>query len=108
MDKPPHDTLVPQRRGVVRWPMTITTERADPLRRWNPSWGGLFHGSATGRRRTQSPRNLNALSSKTQRPAWVDTLVAFSVEEIVNELRLADACGGCPAPDELAGLRPAR
>src|ERR1700735_493731 len=40
MDKPPHDTLVPQRRGVRRWPVTLTTERANPLRQWNPDWGG--------------------------------------------------------------------
>src|ERR1700722_8542425 len=40
MDKPPHDTLVPQRRGVGRWPVTWTTERANPLRQWNPGWGG--------------------------------------------------------------------
>src|ERR1700722_5648727 len=40
MDKPPLDTLVPQRRGVGRWPVTLTTERANPLRRRNPDWGG--------------------------------------------------------------------
>src|ERR1035438_1446170 len=40
MDKPPHDTLVPQRRGVGRWPVTLTTERANPLCQWNPDWGG--------------------------------------------------------------------
>src|ERR1022692_655728 len=40
MDKPPLDTLVPQRRGVRRWPVTMTTERANPLRQWNPGWGG--------------------------------------------------------------------
>jgi len=39
MDKPLLDTLVPQRRGVGRWPVTLTTERANPLRRWNPGWG---------------------------------------------------------------------
>src|ERR1700722_5532254 len=39
MDKPPLDTLVPQRRGVGRWPVTLTTERANPLRQWNPDWG---------------------------------------------------------------------
>jgi hypothetical protein len=32
--------LVPQRRGVGRWPVTLTTERANPLRQWNPGWGG--------------------------------------------------------------------
>src|SRR6202142_388912 len=40
MDKPLVHTLVPQRRGVERWPVTSTTERANPLRRWNPDWGG--------------------------------------------------------------------
>jgi hypothetical protein len=40
MDKPPLDTLVPQRRGVGSWPVTLTTERANPLRQWNPGWGG--------------------------------------------------------------------
>src|SRR6266480_709162 len=40
MDKPPLHTLVPQRRGVGTWPVTLTTERANPLRRWNPNWGG--------------------------------------------------------------------
>src|ERR1035438_5873693 len=40
MDKPSPDTLVPQRRGAGRWPVTLTTERANPLRRWNPGWGG--------------------------------------------------------------------
>src|ERR1700729_1169146 len=40
MDKPPLDTLVPQRRGVGRWPVTLTTERANPLRQRNPDWGG--------------------------------------------------------------------
>src|ERR1700743_3505736 len=39
-DKPSRDTLAPQRRGVGRWPVTLTTERATPLRRWNPGWGG--------------------------------------------------------------------
>ena len=38
--KPPLDTLVPQRRGAGRWPVTLTTERANPLRQWNPGWGG--------------------------------------------------------------------
>src|ERR1022692_4515043 len=40
MDKPPLDTLVPQRRGVGRWPVTLTTERANPLCQGNPGWGG--------------------------------------------------------------------
>jgi site-specific DNA-cytosine methylase len=32
--------VVPQRRGVGRWPLTLATGRGDPLRRQNPDWGG--------------------------------------------------------------------
>jgi hypothetical protein len=39
MDKPPRNTFVPQRRGVGRCPVTLTTERTNPLRPWNPDWG---------------------------------------------------------------------
>jgi hypothetical protein len=34
--------------------VTLTTERANPLRQWNPGWGRMFHSSATGRRREQN------------------------------------------------------
>src|SRR5439155_13011498 len=40
MDKPPLDTLAPQRRGVPRWPAHIGGREGDPLRQWNPGWGG--------------------------------------------------------------------
>src|ERR1039457_3736935 len=54
MDKPPLDTLVPQRRGDGRWPVTLTTERAKPLRQWNPGWGGC----STARRPVAAEQTL--------------------------------------------------
>src|ERR1700735_4531425 len=54
MDKPPHDTLVPQRRGV--WKMACDTddregESPSPME-LRP--GRMLHSSATGRRREQT------------------------------------------------------
>ena len=48
--------------------MTLTTERANPLRQWNPDWGGMFHSSATGRRREQTlPETLGLRQARHPR-----------------------------------------
>src|SRR5215469_8899438 len=72
MDKPPFDTLVPQRRGVGRWPVTLTTERANPLRRWNPGWGGC----STARRPVAAVKQTfpEALGLRQALPGQASTL----------------------------------
>src|SRR5579863_2317642 len=77
MDKPPLYTLVPQRRGVERWPVTSTTVRAIPLRQMEPRLGRMFHSSATGRRRgtifPDQSRGRQALQEATD-PLEVDRI----------------------------------
>src|SRR5580692_4738520 len=51
MDQPPLYTLVPQRRGIKRWPGRSTTVRAVSPSPMEPRLGRMFQSSATGRRR---------------------------------------------------------
>src|SRR5580658_8995418 len=51
MDKPPHDTLVPQRRGERKMACDIDDREGGSPLPTEPRLGWMFHSSATGRRR---------------------------------------------------------
>src|SRR5450432_3856198 len=108
MDKPPLDTLVPQRRGVGRWPVTLTTERANPLRRWNPGWGGC-----SAARRPVAAVNVFFLRRPVFVKRFTHEMTLREVDQRHGQRRWSltwSATGrrgrgrGCPAP-WVAGLR---
>src|ERR1700734_390957 len=51
MDKPPHDTLVPQRRGERKMACDVDDREGESPSPMEPRLGRMFHSSATGHRR---------------------------------------------------------
>jgi hypothetical protein len=68
--------VVPQRRGVGRWPLTLATGRGDPLRRQNPDWGGCptarrpVSAESTLPRRSDVFKPRHRVCDRTSPPRW--------------------------------------